>query len=167
MLTITSSLEENVSTIVACVPALGPLFAFFSDKLRSLSFRRHHTELEERARPSRKQAPISLGSVTRPACPAVRYESSAEPLCKPFQGIYGSQISLAPGIQKTTRVDVLRVMILRSEGQLNEACKTFACMVWGRYAEDPSNFYIDEQTLIQSLMLGGCISSRRLGHWDT
>ena len=40
--------------------------------------------------------------------PGVNYESLAEPLDKPFQGIYGSQTSLVPGIQKTTRVDVSR-----------------------------------------------------------
>lgn len=100
--------EENVSIIVACVPTLGPLFAFFSDKIKTFNSRRHHTQLEETARPPRKEIPISLGSMTDPARPALRYESSAEPLGKPYQGIYGSQTSLVRGIQKTTRVDVLR-----------------------------------------------------------
>ena len=40
--------------------------------------------------------------------PDVNYESLAESLGKPFQGIYGSETSLVPGIQKTTRVDVSR-----------------------------------------------------------
>ena len=103
-----SSVEENVSIIVACIPTLGPLFAFFSDKIKSLSSRRHHSQLKETARPSRKELRISLDNVTNPMGPTVKYESSAEPLGKPFQGIYGSQTNLVPGIQKTTRVDVSR-----------------------------------------------------------
>ena len=94
--------------MVACIPTLGPLFAFFSDKLKSLSSRRHHSQLRETARPSRKEIRISLDNVTKPIGAAVNYESSAEPLGKPFQGVYGSQTSLVPGIQKTTRVDVSR-----------------------------------------------------------
>ena len=104
----TSSVEENVSIVVACVPTLGPIFAFLSDKAKSLNSRRHHTQLEETARSSRKAKEISLRLITDPARPAVNYESSAEPLGKPFRGIYGSQTGLVPGIQKTTDVDVLR-----------------------------------------------------------
>lgn len=94
--------------MVACVPTLGPLFAILNDKVNALKFRRHHTQLEESAQPSRKETLIPLNSVTKPARPAVNHESSAEPIGKPFQGIYGSQTSLVAGIHKTTRVDVLR-----------------------------------------------------------
>lgn len=87
---------------------MGPLFAFVNDKIRTLNSRRHHTQLEETARPSRKETPIPLGLIPDPARPAVRYESSAEPNGKPYQGNYGSQTSLVRGIRKTTRVDVLR-----------------------------------------------------------
>ena len=51
---------------------------------------------------------ISLDNVTNPIGSAVNYESSAEPLGKPFQGVYASHTSLVPGIQKTTSVDVSR-----------------------------------------------------------
>ena len=91
---------------MACIPTLGPLFAFFSDKLKSLSSRRHHSQLKEPARLSRKEIRISLDNITNPSGPAVNYESSAEPLGKPFQGAYASQTSLVPGIQKTTTVHV-------------------------------------------------------------
>ena len=104
----TSSVEENISIVVTCVPTLEPFFAFLSDKAKSLSLRRHHTQLEETARSSRKANQIFLRSITDPARPAVKYESSAKPLGKPFRGIYGSQTGLVPGIQKTTIVDVLR-----------------------------------------------------------
>ena len=102
------SVEENVSIVVAYILTLGPLFTFFSDKVKSLSSRRHHSQLKETARPSRKEIRISLDNVANPIGPAVNYVSSAEPLGKPFQGVYGSQTSLMPGIQKTTRVDVSR-----------------------------------------------------------
>ena len=104
----TSSVEENISIIVACVPTLGPFFEFFSDKVKSLKSRRHHTQLKETAPSLRKGDPIPLRSNTDPIRPVTDYESSAEPLGKSCQGIYGSQIGLVHGIQRTTRVDVLR-----------------------------------------------------------
>ena len=75
---------------------------------KSLSSRRHHSQLKETAGLSRKEIRISLDNVTNIIGAAVNYESSAESLDKPFQGVYGSQTSLVPGIQKTTRVDVSR-----------------------------------------------------------
>lgn len=103
-----SSVEENISIVVACIPTLGPLFEFISDKAKSLNSRRHHTQLEETSPSSRKEITISLQSVRDPTRPAVNYESSAEQLGKPFRGMYGSQRGLVPGIQKTTRVDISR-----------------------------------------------------------
>ena len=104
----TSSVEENISIVVTCVPTLGPFFAFLNDKAKSLNSRRHHIQLEERARSSRKANQISLRSITDPARPAVNYESSTEPLDKSFRGIHGSQTGLVSGIQETTIVYVLQ-----------------------------------------------------------
>ena len=93
-----SSVEENISIVVACVPTLGPFFATLSNKTKSLNSRRHGNQREEKARYSRKEKPISLRSIADPARPAVIHESSAEPLGKPIRGRYGSQTGLVPGI---------------------------------------------------------------------
>lgn len=54
---------------------------------------------------------ISLHTVPNPLGPVNQYESSAAAIGNTYKGdqkSYGSRTNLVPGIQKTTRVEVLR-----------------------------------------------------------
>ena len=111
-LTIASSIEENVSIIVSCVPTLGPIFRSINDKLKSL--KSTHFPIKSGHLPQsdpHKGTSISLHVIPNPPRGVIQYESSAAAAGNTYgnsHGMYGSETSLVPGIQKTTRVEVQR-----------------------------------------------------------
>lgn len=98
--------------MVACVPTLGPCFAIFESKMKTLKFRHQHAPITNGPSrvPTNKMPPpsIVLGSLNVDRGPFV--QSSAEAAQRSYAEYhYGhdvSNISLVPGIQKTTTVEV-------------------------------------------------------------
>jgi len=111
-LTNAQSIEENVSIIVSCVPTLGPIIRSIDDKLKSLKSTHYPITNGHLPRSDPHQGDsISLHAMRNPLGTVNQYESSAAAAGNTYkgdQGIYGSQTSLVPGIQKTTRVEVQR-----------------------------------------------------------
>jgi len=109
-LTNAQSVEENVSIIVSCIPTLGPIIRSIKGKLKSLKSTNYPIPNGHLPRSDPHEGnSIPLHTIPNPLGKMNQYSAAAAgSTYKGDQGIYGSQLSLVPGIQRTTRVEVQR-----------------------------------------------------------